>query len=78
MNPLPQTPKMNRIMRYTDSFLMVKDGGIHSYCPTRQVSADLIRSVYGLPVELHHLCGCSIVVPVDSFQQAAPMVLVLN
>jgi len=54
---------LNKAMRYADTVLMLKNGEIHSYGPTRQVTADMIETVYGLAVEIHHINGYPLVVP---------------
>ena len=54
---------LNRAMRYADTVLMLKDGRVHSYGPTRAVTAAMIEAVYGLPVEIHRINGCPLVVP---------------
>lgn len=54
---------LNRAMRYADTVLMLKDGRVHSYGPTGTVTAAMIEAVYGLPVEIHRINGCPLVVP---------------
>ena len=54
---------LNKAMRYADTVLMLKDGEIHSYGPTRQITADMIETVYGLAVEIHHINGYPLVIP---------------
>ena len=54
---------LNKAMRYADSVLMLKDGRIHSYGPTRLVTAEMIESVYGLEVEIHQINGYPLVIP---------------
>lgn len=56
---------LNKAMRYADSVLMLKGGCVHSYGSTDQVTAEMIESVYGLPVEIHHINGFPMVVPLD-------------
>ncbi|MDX9835301.1 MAG: ABC transporter ATP-binding protein [Desulfobulbus sp.] len=54
---------LNKAMRYADTVLMLKNGRVHSYGPTREVTATMIEAVYGLPVEIHRINGCPLVVP---------------
>jgi len=54
---------LNRAMRYADSVLMLKEGEVHSYGRTSQITATMIESVYGLPVEIHHINGYPLVIP---------------
>jgi iron complex transport system ATP-binding protein len=56
---------LNKAMRYADTILMLKDGEVHSYVATGQVTAGMIESVYGLPVEIHHIKGYPMVIPLE-------------
>ena len=56
---------LNKALRYRGTALMLKDGRIHSYGPTREVTAAMIEAVYGLPVAIHHIDGCPLVVALD-------------
>ena len=57
---------LNKAMRYADTLLLLKNGRMHSYGPTGQVTAEMIESVYGLAVEIHHINGYPVVVPIES------------
>jgi len=56
---------LNTAMHYADTVLMLKGGEVHSYCPTRKVTAAMIETVYGLAVEIHHINGYPLVIPRD-------------
>lgn len=57
---------LNKAMRYADTLLLLKNGRMHSHGPTGQVTAEMIESVYGLAVEIHHINGYPVVVPIES------------
>ena len=54
---------LNQAMRFADSILMLKNGRIHSYGEISRVTAEMIESVYGLPVDIHRINGYPLVVP---------------
>jgi iron complex transport system ATP-binding protein len=56
---------VNKAMRYADTVLMLKNGRVESYGPTSGVSAAMIETVYGLPVEIIHVNGYPIVLPLE-------------
>ncbi len=49
--------------RFADQCLFLKNGGIHAAVTPREVSAAIIREVYGIPVEIHHHNGYPVVIP---------------
>ncbi len=57
---------LNKAMRYADTLLMLKDGHVHSYGPTSRVTAEMIEAVYGLAVEIHHINGYPMVIPLET------------
>lgn len=56
---------LNKAMRYADTVVMLKDGVVRSHGPTRSVTAEMIEAVYGLAVEIHHINGYPIVLPLE-------------
>jgi iron complex transport system ATP-binding protein len=56
---------LNKALRYADSILMLKDGAVYSHAPAREITPDMIETVYGLPVEIHRFKGYPYVVPVQ-------------
>ncbi len=55
---------LNTALRYAHKFIFLKNGAVFSMGRTQEVSPDMVEEVYGLPVELHHLNGSPVVVPV--------------
>jgi iron complex transport system ATP-binding protein len=49
--------------RYADHCLFLKNGGIHAAVAPREITADIIKDVYGLPVDIHHHNGFPVVIP---------------
>jgi len=57
---------LNMALRYSDKCVFLKDGAICAACKTSEVSADTIKMVYGVPVEIHLLNGNPTVIPLDN------------
>ena len=55
---------LNSALRFADRFLFVKGGRIFAQGPVESVTPDLIAEVYGIPVQIHHIQGAPLVVPV--------------
>ncbi len=69
---------LNKAMRYADTVVMLKDRKVLSYGPTRQVTAEMIESVYGLAVEIHHINGSPIVLPLEETGEGSGSSLLFN
>jgi iron complex transport system ATP-binding protein len=63
---------LDKAMRYADTVLMLKNGRVESYGPTSEVTAAMIERVYGLPVEIHHVGGHPIVLPLEEAGERDP------
>ena len=50
-------------LRFADKCLFLKNGGIYAAVRTREVTADIIKAVYDIPVEIHHHNGFPLVIP---------------
>ena len=57
---------LNSALRFADRFLFVKDGRIFAQGAAESVTPDLIAEVYGIAVQIHHIQGAPLVVPVTS------------
>lgn len=49
--------------RYADKCLFLKNGRIHAVAAPCEITGDIIREVYGIPVEIHHHNGFPLVIP---------------
>lgn len=58
---------LNSALRYADRYCFLKDGLVHATCDRSTISADIIERVYGLPVSIHHIDNCPVIVPEDHF-----------
>lgn len=58
---------LNSALRYADRYCFLRDGFVHASCDRSTISADIIENVYGLPVSIHHIDNCPIIVPEDNF-----------
>jgi iron complex transport system ATP-binding protein len=58
---------LNSALRYADRYCFLKDGCVHAACDRSTISADIIENVYGLPVTIHHIDNCPVIVPEDHF-----------
>lgn len=56
---------LNTALRYGDKFIFLKNGTIHGCGGKESVTADTIRQVYGVKVEIEMRRGCPVVHPVD-------------
>ena len=54
---------VNAALRFADSVLCLRQGAISFAGPASSITADIVESVYGLPVEIHRLNGHPLVVP---------------
>ena len=50
-------------LRFADNCLFIKDGNIHAAVPPKEVTADIIREVYGIMVDIHRHNGIPVVIP---------------
>jgi iron complex transport system ATP-binding protein len=50
-------------LRYSDKCLFLKNGAIHAAVGPREVTADIIKEVYDISVEIHHYNGFPFVIP---------------
>ncbi|NCC24936.1 MAG: ABC transporter ATP-binding protein [Deltaproteobacteria bacterium] len=55
---------LNTALRFAHKFLFLKDGKIFSTGLSRDISADMVGQVYGLPVEIHLINGHPTVTPI--------------
>jgi len=58
---------LNSALRYADRYCFLKDGYVHATCDRSTISPDIIEKVYGLPVTIHHIDNCPVIVPEDHF-----------
>jgi iron complex transport system ATP-binding protein len=56
---------LNTALRFAHRFLFLKDGRIFAAGKAEDVRADVIRSVYGLPVEVRTIGGHPVVLPLE-------------
>lgn len=54
---------LNLAMRFADRFLLLKDGGIYATGDCGEISARMIRDVYGIDVNILHHDGYPVIVP---------------
>lgn len=54
---------LNTAFRFADRLLFIKDGVIAGVCTPSDASADLVRDVYGIPVEIVRHRGIPMIVP---------------
>lgn len=50
-------------LRFADRCLFIKNGGIHAAVSPQEVTADIIKEVYDIPVEIQHHKGYPVVIP---------------
>jgi iron complex transport system ATP-binding protein len=50
-------------LRFADKCLFLKNGGIHAAVAPREVTADIIKEVYDIAVEIHYYKGFPLVIP---------------
>ncbi len=58
---------LNSALRYADRYCFLRDGVVHAACDRSTISAEIIEDVYGLPVSIHHIDNCPIIVPEDHY-----------
>lgn len=54
---------VNSAMRYADRYCFVKEGRIFAIADRDQVTSAMIEEVYGLPVSIHHIDNCPVILP---------------
>ncbi|WP_300671944.1 ABC transporter ATP-binding protein [Desulfoluna sp.] len=64
---------LNLAFRHADFFLLLNNGAMHAFCPREEVTPEMIREVYGIPVALERVRGHTVVVPLDSHQPREAM-----
>lgn len=64
---------LNLAFRYADFFLLLNNGAMHAFCPREEVTPEMIREVYGIPVVLERVRGHTVVLPLDSQQHRETM-----
>jgi iron complex transport system ATP-binding protein len=55
---------LNLAFRYSDKFLFLKNGTIFAAGSMEDITPDIIREVYGVPVTIQHYQDISVVIPV--------------
>ena len=50
-------------LRFADKCLFLKNGGIHAAATPQEVTANIIKEVYDIAVEIHHHNGFPVVIP---------------
>lgn len=56
---------LNTALRFAHKFIFLKDGNVLAQGHASEVTAGLVGDVYGLPVEIHHINGHPMVIPVQ-------------
>ncbi len=54
---------LNLALRFADAFLFLKDGEVFAHGPMRELRAEIVSEVYGVPVEIHRLGGVLVAAP---------------
>lgn len=54
---------LNMALRYSDKYIFLKDEAIFSVGRVSEITAEMVRAVYGLPVEIHYHGGNPVVLP---------------
>lgn len=54
---------VNTALRFSDRFLLLKDGKVHALATRETLSATVIEEVYGVRVLLQEIQGCPVMVP---------------
>ena len=57
---------LNTALTYADKFLFLKNGGVYAVTRARDVTPKIIEDVYGLPVDIHHIHGRPVVIPLHN------------
>lgn len=59
---------LNQALRFADKFIFLKSGTIHAVARREAISAEMIESVYGVPVHMELFGGRPVVIPVDTLE----------
>lgn len=54
---------LNMALRYSDTFIFIKEGKVYSYCKKNAVTASIVEDVYGIPVSIELYGSIPIVIP---------------
>ncbi|XPV75647.1 MAG: ABC transporter ATP-binding protein [Desulfovibrio sp.] len=54
---------LNSALRFADKYIFLRGGQIHSAGAVKDVTAQMVEDVYGLPVEIHYIKGQPAVMP---------------
>ena len=54
---------LNTALRYADKFVFLKEGTIYAAGGIARITDEMIRAVYGIPVEIHYHRGHPIIIP---------------
>jgi iron complex transport system ATP-binding protein len=54
---------LNMALRYSDKFIFLREGKIHSYCKKNDITASIIEEVYGIPVLIRQYDSIPVVIP---------------
>lgn len=57
---------LNSALRYADRYCFLKKGGVYAAGSCGSITPAMIEEVYGLPVSIHHIDGCPVVLPASS------------
>ncbi len=56
---------LNKALRWADKFIFLKDGAVFAAGRSKEVTAEMVEAVYGVPVEIHLYRGCPWIIPFD-------------
>ncbi|TKB06139.1 ABC transporter ATP-binding protein [Desulforhopalus sp. IMCC35007] len=54
---------LNSALRYADRYCFLRNGSIYAECDRNTISSDIIEDVYGLPVSVHNIDNCPVIIP---------------
>jgi iron complex transport system ATP-binding protein len=54
---------LNSALRYADRYCFLRNGVVHAECDRSTISSDIIEDVYGLPVSIHNIDNCPVIIP---------------
>ncbi len=57
---------LNMAFRYTDKFLFLKEGRLYHHGDSRDLTPEMVRQVYGVPVDILDHSGQMVIVPRES------------
>lgn len=60
---------LNMALRFSDKYLLLKDGTIYAAGNAKEVNAETIAAVYGVPVEIQTFKGHPMVIPMEGTDQ---------